>query len=241
MLPKKTGKFWTKKKLLRLLIFCEFMFLLVFVPQIRKTDKPPQVKLQIASERKTIYPDLLVKPLPEKDIVNHIKIASGKNTTENQNLKPSPTPVRRMNARVKEKNKVVSVAVVNKTNTDIPKNTSTAVQKKPANGSVPETGFDDIFAKYGEEYGVNADLLKHIAICESGMNPDAVNGPYGGIFQFHPGTWASNRRAMGLTDSESLRFNIEESIRTAAFKINRDGVGAWPVCGRKAVKNIAVL
>jgi hypothetical protein len=36
---------------------------------------------------------------------------------------------------------------------------------------------------------------------------------------------------MGLNPDPELRFNAEEAIKTTAYKISRDGTGAWPVCG----------
>lgn len=87
-----------------------------------------------------------------------------------------------------------------------------------------------LYTRFGAEYGIPADTLARIAACESGHNPGAINGPYGGLFQFHSNTWASNRRAMGLDANPDLRFNAEEAVRTAAFKMSRDGTGAWPVC-----------
>lgn len=91
------------------------------------------------------------------------------------------------------------------------------------------------FAAAESTYGVSARLLKDIAQCESGMRPNAVNGPYLGMFQFLASTWSSNRRAMGADPDPSLRANGHEAIMTAAYKISRDGIGAWPVCGKKAM------
>jgi hypothetical protein len=99
------------------------------------------------------------------------------------------------------------------------------------------TGYDPLFEKYAAEYGIKSSTLSIIAKCESGYNPQALssNQLYGGMFQFSSGTWQSNRVNMGLDVDPSLRFNAEEAIRTAAFKISRDGVGAWNACGRKAL------
>lgn len=91
-----------------------------------------------------------------------------------------------------------------------------------------------LIEKYAAEYGVDKNMMIGIAKCESTFREDAVNGPYAGIYQFVSGTWISNRRAMGLDESLNLRYNAEESIRTAAFKMSRDGFGAWPVCQYKA-------
>jgi soluble lytic murein transglycosylase-like protein len=108
---------------------------------------------------------------------------------------------------------------------------------KPNSDSVTSTapnagGISDLISKYASQYNVNPAILSKIAQCESGFNPGATNGPYGGMFQFHPQTWISNRKSMGEDPSTSLRFNTEEAIKTAAYKISRDGTGAWPICGK---------
>jgi soluble lytic murein transglycosylase-like protein len=101
--------------------------------------------------------------------------------------------------------------------------------------TLPASELDPLFSKYGNEYGIDTEKMKRVAKCESGLNPGALSlsGAYGGLFQFVSSTWASNRNAMGLDPSPDLRFNAEESIRTAAFKMSRDGFGAWPVCGQR--------
>jgi soluble lytic murein transglycosylase-like protein len=91
---------------------------------------------------------------------------------------------------------------------------------------------ETLFNKYGTQYNVSPGILRKIAACESGFNANAVNGPFAGMFQFLASTWSANRNTMGLDPNPELRFNAEESIRTTAYKISKDGVGAWPVCGR---------
>lgn len=88
------------------------------------------------------------------------------------------------------------------------------------------------FNHYAATYGVAVETLKSVAKCESGFNAAAVNGKYVGLFQFAPSTWVTNRKAMGLDTNESLRTNPEEAIRTAAFKMGRDGTSAWASCVR---------
>ncbi len=107
------------------------------------------------------------------------------------------------------------------------------IEEKITQSKPGPADLDPLFTKYSQEYGVSKDLLVKIAACESGFNPGAQNGPYGGMFQFLASTWVSNRKAMGLDPNPNLRYNSEEAIRTAAFKISRDGAGAWPVCSRK--------
>ena len=91
-----------------------------------------------------------------------------------------------------------------------------------------------LIERYSSQYGINKDMMINIAHCESGFRANATNGPYAGLYQFVSSTWASNRRAMGLDPNPELRFNAEEAVKTAAFKMSRDGYGAWPVCQKKA-------
>lgn len=91
--------------------------------------------------------------------------------------------------------------------------------------------------KYATIYGAKKELMIPIMRCESGFNTNAINGPFAGLFQFISSTWISNRKAMGLDPNPSLRFNAEEAIKTAAFKMGRDGYGAWPACSEKAFKS----
>ncbi len=105
-----------------------------------------------------------------------------------------------------------------------------AVRIKPI--EQPALPISELIDRYGGQYGVDPNLLHKIAACESGHNPNAVNGPYAGMYQYLASTWSSNRRAMGEDPDPNLRFNAEEAIKTTAFKISRDGTGAWPVCGR---------
>ena len=101
-----------------------------------------------------------------------------------------------------------------------------------SNNNLSSGDIEELFAHYSNEFGVDEGLLKKIAYCESHYNPEAVNGPYGGMFQFTAGSWASARKRMGLDSDSGLRFNSEEAIKTAAFKISQDGTSAWPACSR---------
>lgn len=112
---------------------------------------------------------------------------------------------------------------------------------KPQPQIVPEE-IESMIRKYASEYGADAEVMISIAKCESGFRPDAVSpsGAYHGMYQFVASTWQSNRRAMGLSDDLSLMKNAEESIKTAAFKMGRDGYGAWPACSQKAFAALAL-
>jgi soluble lytic murein transglycosylase-like protein len=90
-----------------------------------------------------------------------------------------------------------------------------------------------LFTQSADTYHVDKEVLKKIARCESGFNATSNNsGMYLGMFQFGEQTWMSTRAAMGLDTNPELRTNPEEAIKTAAFKISRGGIGAWPNCGK---------
>jgi len=88
-------------------------------------------------------------------------------------------------------------------------------------------GFIDRFAS---QYAVDPNVLRYIAICESGFNPSAVNGAYVGLFQFGPITWMTNRVLIGENPNRELRLNAEESIQTAAYMLSTRGGKFWPNC-----------
>ena len=75
-------------------------------------------------------------------------------------------------------------------------------------------------------YSVNWDA---IAQCESGGNwaINTGNGYSGGL-QFTAGTWRANGGS-GSAASASR----EEQIRVAENVLHSQGIGAWPVCGRR--------
>lgn len=104
--------------------------------------------------------------------------------------------------------------------------------------SIPTSDVAQMIIKYAQMYNVNPSIMLSIAQCESGLRANATNGSFGGIFQFLASTWISNRRAMGLPTDADLRFNAEEAARTAAFKMSRDGFGAWPACSKKALASL---
>lgn len=68
-----------------------------------------------------------------------------------------------------------------------------------------------------------------VAACESGGNwaINTGNGFYGGL-QFTIGTWRANGGS-GMPHQSSR----EEQIRVAENVLRTQGIGAWPVCGRR--------
>ncbi|KLO43974.1 transglycosylase family protein [Mycobacterium haemophilum] len=75
-------------------------------------------------------------------------------------------------------------------------------------------------------YSVNWDA---IAQCESGGNWSINTGNgYSGGLQFSPSTWRANGGS-GSANNASR----EEQIRVAENVLRSQGIGAWPVCGRR--------
>ncbi len=107
----------------------------------------------------------------------------------------------------------------------------------PTPSPIPETiptassqqinGFID---KYSGQYGVDPNALRHTALCESGFNPDATNGPYAGLFQFDTRTWQIYRNLMGKDPSSALRWNAEDAAQTAAYVYSIGASSIWPNC-----------
>jgi hypothetical protein len=85
---------------------------------------------------------------------------------------------------------------------------------------------DAIPAPAPKAYSVNWDA---IAQCESGGNwgISTGNGYQGGL-QFTSGTWHANGGS-GSANGASR----EEQIRVAENVLHSQGIGAWPVCGRR--------
>lgn len=92
---------------------------------------------------------------------------------------------------------------------------------------------DGWFERYSREYGIDIALLRKIAVCESGYNSISKSKHgYGGMFQFSESSWKSTRIEMGLDPNPDLRFHPEEAIKTASYKISRQGTSAWPACSK---------
>ncbi len=108
-----------------------------------------------------------------------------------------------------------------------PTPSSTPTPVPPAYTSQQINGFID---RFSSQYSVDPNVLRHIAVCESGFNPVAINGPYFGLFQFGPNTWNSNRLLMGEDAGLNLRLDAEEATQTAAYILSVRGGGVWPNC-----------
>lgn len=88
----------------------------------------------------------------------------------------------------------------------------------------------DFINRFAGQYGVDVNILRHIATCESGFREHATNGPYAGLFQFAPITWKNIRKEIGESGDPDLRLNAEESVQTAAYALSQGKIGIWPGC-----------
>ena len=104
--------------------------------------------------------------------------------------------------------------------------TSTPIPQPPVT-SEQIHGFIERFAS---QYGVDPNVLRHIAVCESGFNPLAANGPYVGLYQFSVSAWQNNRALFGEDPDPALRYDAEESAQTAAYLISIGRGYLWPNC-----------
>ena len=110
-----------------------------------------------------------------------------------------------------------------------------SVTPKPTQTPIPQPTFtpaeiNAFIERFASQYGVDPNVLRHIAVCESGFNPLASNLGYAGLYQFGPTTWKNYRLAIGEDPNAELRFNAEEAVQTAAYAISQGKFHLWPNC-----------
>lgn len=119
------------------------------------------------------------------------------------------------------------------TETPVPTRTPTpSLTPTPTMKIVTSSQFEEWFEKYSSSQSINKEILKKIAVCESGLNPRATNGIYGGLYQFSESSWRTARRQMNQDQNPELRFDAEEAIETATFRLATNGLAAWPNCSK---------
>lgn len=89
---------------------------------------------------------------------------------------------------------------------------------------------NDFIEQFAGQHGVDPNVLRHIAVCESGFNPLAENLAYAGLYQFTPSAWKKYRGLLGEDTDPDLRFNAEEAIQTAAYVLSINQAYIWPNC-----------
>jgi len=111
--------------------------------------------------------------------------------------------------------------------TPVPTKTPTPIPTPSPVSSEEVNGFIERFAG---QYGVDPNVVRHLAICESGFRSNAVNGTYVGLFQFGPITWKNIRTEIGENIDPALRYSAEESVQTAAYALSKGKEKIWPNC-----------
>ena len=176
-------------------------------------DSPAQV---LAAAEETVVAET-PKPTPKQ-------VATAKPSPRSVGMNASPTPAPTESPEPSPVGTVSSAAV--------------AATANPVPVETPIIGIpvhlEPWFTQYSNEYKVDRNMMAKIADCESGFNAAAANpnGLYVGMFQFAAGTWQTYRGKdhMNLDANLDLRTNPEESIKTAAYAISRDGTGPWGRC-----------
>ena len=84
--------------------------------------------------------------------------------------------------------------------------------------------------KFSNQYGLDPNKLRHIAICESTFNPLAKNLNYQGLFQFSPNTWIHYRNLLNKDPNPDLRLDAFASVETAAYVMSLNQTYIWPNC-----------
>lgn len=97
---------------------------------------------------------------------------------------------------------------------------------------VSPANLEPLFNQYALHYGVDKELLKRIADCESKFNAGAIGagGKYVGLYQFGSDIWVRYREEMGLATNPDFRLDANESIKTAAYLISKGKLFLWPNC-----------
>jgi len=124
------------------------------------------------------------------------------------------------------------------TRTPLPTSLPTSIPlptKVPTPTSIPQPQYTSeqihgFIERFSAQYGVDANIMRHIAVCESGFNASAVNGPYAGLYQYGKTSWTTNRVIMGEDPEPTLRFNAEEAAQTAAYMVSIGKGWVWPNC-----------
>jgi hypothetical protein len=123
------------------------------------------------------------------------------------------------------------------TNTPTPKPTATPTPTltptpKPVQPKLTSSEVSGFVDRFAAQYGVDPNVLRAIAVCESGFDPTKIssNGLYVGLYQFSSGAWKSSRQEMGEDTNPDLRLNAEEAAQTAAYAVSTGKGGIWPNC-----------
>ena len=153
---------------------------------------------------------------PKKEVLSQ-KIEIEKVTTPSPTFTPEPTETSTPTPTPKP--------TIKPAPTPAPIPTPTPIVKAPGN-------FEPLFSEFASMFGVDANLLKKIAECETHFNNAVSAPPYAGMFQFREDTWETYRKLMRKDPDINLRYGARESIETAAYVVSLGKLHLWPVCSR---------
>jgi hypothetical protein len=153
---------------------------------------------------------IMYHPKPQEKVLAEATVSTLPTTMSSPTETPIPTPVPTIKPTPKP--------TKNPTPTPVPQPTFSSQQ------------INEFIDRFSDQYGVDPNVIRHIALCESGFRPNAKNYIYTGLFQFGPITWKNIRAEMGEDTSVDLRANAEESVQTAAYAISKNKRGIWPNC-----------
>jgi len=119
--------------------------------------------------------------------------------------------------------------------TPIQKPTTTPTVTKtptPTPKPLPATSqeINGFIERFSAQYGIDPNVIRYIAICESGFNSNAQNGSYKGLFQFKEITWKNIRKEMNEDTRFDLVFSPEEAVQTATYAYSKGKTSIWPNC-----------
>jgi hypothetical protein len=143
-------------------------------------------------------------------------------------IKPSPTPIPTNTPTPTPTSTPTPTPTM--TPTPIPTNTPVPANTPSHQPEFTQEQIHGFIERFAGQYGVDPNILRHIATCESGFNPKASYLYYAGLYQFSSSTWRNIRNEMGEDVDVNLRYNAEESVQTAAYALSQNKGYLWPNC-----------
>lgn len=151
--------------------------------------------------------------------------------TPTPSLEPSPTSTASATPSVMSATSTKSPAPTQKpTSTSAPTNSPTPTATPSPQPTYSSQQINEFINRFAGQYGVDPNVLRYIALCESGFNPLAQNLGYAGLYQFGATTWQTYRKKIGEDGNPDLRLNAEEAVQTAAYVISIGNSYIWPNC-----------
>ncbi len=123
-----------------------------------------------------------------------------------------------------------TVSMATPTATAVPKKPKPSPTPKPTPPAEPKEKVNKLVDKYSAQYGLDVNIVRHLALCESGFRSNAKNGKYIGLFQYDALTWKTIREEMKLDANPELRYSAEEAVKTTAYALSKGKTKLWPNC-----------